>query len=188
MMTLARLIALAMAGIVLPEPTATRISTLEHTAVAALKDLRQQPNAELYEYSGFIILRDGVYQYTMFPHTDGHPDRVSYDIAAHLSASDTLVGIYHSHPCYSDTYFVQYFSTADLLGAKAMGVPAFLLNNCTGAVHEFDWRVDRVRSTGATVDVRLADGSLRTYHLPAGRLIGYIGIESRNLDQPYVVL
>jgi proteasome lid subunit RPN8/RPN11 len=156
---------------------------LEHTALAALHDLRLQPGAEGWEYSGFIVYRDGTYQYTMFPHTDRQPDRTQFDVAAHMLFTDKLVGIYHNHPCISRTHYVQYFSVSDLISAKAYGVPAFLLNNCTGDVHVFDWAVDHVRDTGADVQVHRPDGKDVYYHLPAGRLVGNIGITSPQLDK-----
>lgn len=156
--------------------------TLEHTAIAALSDLRTQPHADEWEYSGVIVYRDGTYQYSGLPYTDNFRDHVRLHIKEQLLPGDKLVAIYHNHPCYSTTLWTQYFSPADLISAKFYGVPAFMLENCTGAVHEFDWTVDTVKGSGADVGVTLPDGKKKTLHLPSGRIVGNIGRTSPNLD------
>lgn len=156
--------------------------TLERTAVVALKDLRRQPHAAEWEYSGVIVYRDGAYRYSGFPHTDYIRDHVQLHIKEQMLPGDKLVAIYHNHPCYSTTLWVQYFSPADLISAKMYDVPTFMLNTCTGEVHEFDWNVDTVRGSGADVPARTLSGEKITRHLPAGRIIGNIGITSPNLD------
>lgn len=155
---------------------------LEHTAIAALRDLRQQPSGDRWEYSGFIVYRDNAYQYSMFPHTDQARDHVRYDITAHLQPSDKLVGIYHNHPCYAESYHTAYFSTPDLISARFFHVPTFLLDNCTGIVHTFDWTRDSVHGSGADKRVFTSDGSSKIVHLASGRLIGNIGITSPDMD------
>ena len=155
---------------------------LEHTAVLALKDLRQWPHAAEWEYSGFIVNRHGALLYVSAPHTDQASDHVIPDILTRLLPGDKLAGIYHNHPCYSTTHYTDYFSRADLIQAKFYDVPAFMLDNCTGDVHEFDWSVDNVRATGKDQHVILPDGRAVVYHLTPGRIVGNIGITSRNLD------
>lgn len=161
---------------------------LEHVAVAALKDLRQLPSADQWEYSGFIVYRDDAYLYTMFPHTDKLHAGVMFDIRAHMLPNDKLAGIYHNHPCYSLTYFTSYFSIPDIISAKFYGVPAFMLDNCTGEVHEFDWSVDTVRGTGDDKTVFFEDGTTKILHLPKGRIIGNIGIKSDTMEIAVLVV
>lgn len=167
--------------------TTASAGTLEHTAVAALKYLRQQPHAAEWEYSGVIVYRAGTYQYSGFPHTDQFRDHVKLDIKGQVLPGDKLVAIYHNHPCYSTTLWVQYFSPADLMSAKFYNVPAFLLDTCTGDVHMFDWNVDTIKGSGADVKVTTPQGEKKILHLPAGRIVGNIGVTSPNLDRPGLV-
>lgn len=154
---------------------------LEQAAVNALRDARTQPNGERWEYSGVIVMRDGMYQHPMFPRTDGKIDRVGYSPEQFIKPGDYLLALYHTHPCYRG-YWSQYFSRADLVAPMFYHVPAFVLDACTGAVHVFDWRHDKPDATGVDVVVD-AGGKNRKVHLTAGRLVGNIGIRSRKLDE-----
>ena len=157
---------------------------LEHTAVNAFRDLSQLPGSDQWEYSGYIVSRQGAIYYTMFPHTDQKSDSVSFDIKAHMIPGDVLVAIYHNHPCHSTTHFTGWFSTSDLISAKFHDVPTFMLDNCTGLVHEFDWKKDKVHDTGDDLKVRFPNGTERWVHLPTGRIVGDLGRKLPNLDKP----
>ena len=61
-------------------------------------------------------------------------------------------------------------------------VPTFMLDECTGQVHEFDPARDRARDTGTVVTVARKDGSQRQFHLPAGRIVGDIGDRGPDLS------
>lgn len=155
---------------------------LEHTAVAALHDLRTQPHAAEWEYSGVIVYRAGTYQYSGFPHTDHFRDHTLLDVEGQMQPGDKLMAIYHNHPCYSTTLWTNYFSVTDIISAKFYGVPTFMLDVCTGDVHEFDWTVDKVKGSGADVGVITPSGAKKVLHLPSGRIVGNIGVTSPNMD------
>lgn len=155
---------------------------LEHTAIAALHYLRIQPHAAEWEYSGIIVYRAGTYQYSGFPHTEKFRDHVQTDVKGQMQPGDRLVAIYHNHPCYSTTLWTQYFSPADLIAAKFWSVPTFMLDVCTGDVHEFDWTIDTIKASGADVKAITRAGAKVIVHLPSGRIVGNIGITSPNLD------
>lgn len=162
---------------------------LDRTVTVAFQDLRHQPEANLYEYSGFIVSRPGGgLFYTMFPHTDRKEATVTFDIKAHMDKGDTLVALYHNHPCHNKKYFVGYFSITDLISAKFHDVPTFMLDNCTGDVHKFDWSTDKVHDTGNDKSVKLPNGKVKTLHLPSGKIVGNIGYRSPSLDTDWVKL
>jgi hypothetical protein len=147
---------------------------LQLTAVRALRWAFYYPNGYRWEYSGILTTRDGVLNYA-FPRTLKKVDAVEMDADKLRSPGDTLVGLYHTHPCKSADYFPQYFSPQDLVSAFFYRVPSFILDECTGDVHEFDPVHDRVQDTGALVTILRKDGTPRRVCLAAGRVVGNIG-------------
>jgi hypothetical protein len=103
------------------------------------------------------------------------------DVEKQRTPGDILVGLYHTHPCNSDAYFPQYFSPQDLVSAFFWHVPTFILDECTGEVHEFDPLRDRAADTGTVVRVLRKDGSRTWVRLPSGRVVGDIGDQGPDL-------
>jgi hypothetical protein len=147
---------------------------LQLTAVRALRWAFYYPNGYRWEYSGILTTRDGVLGYA-FPRTLKKVDAVEMDADKQRTPGDTLVGLYHTHPCKSADYFPQYFSPQDLVSAFFYRVPSFILDECTGDVHEFDPVHDRVQDTGTLVTILRKDGTPRRVCLAAGRVVGNIG-------------
>ena len=143
---------------------------LEDTAVRAFQDVQTRSHSHDWEYGGAIIYRNGELYYSAFAHTDRRADYFNpTSTVKSLLASDILVALYHTHPCIKG-YFTNLFSMNDIIVQLYWDVPAFMLDQCTMQVHEFQMGVDHVWDTGNTVT--LANG--KRMHLPAGRIVGKI--------------
>jgi proteasome lid subunit RPN8/RPN11 len=158
-------------------------SQLQAAAVRALRWAFYAPSGYRWEYSGILVSRDGELVRSIAPRTLKMVDAVEMDADKLRSPGDTLVGLYHTHPCKPDEYYPQYFSPQDLVSAFFYHVPTFMLDECTGQVHEFDPNHDRAFDTGIVVPVMRKDGSRRWLRLPAGRVVGYIGDQGPDLTE-----
>jgi len=155
---------------------------VQQTAVRALRWAFYAPNGYRWEYSGILVIHEGELGYSAFPRTLKKVDAVEMDVERQRAPGDTLVALYHTHPCKSEEYFPQYFSPQDLVSAFFWHVPTFILDECTGKVHEFDPAQDRARDTGTVVTVMRRDGTPRQLRLPAGRVVGDIGERGPDLS------
>jgi hypothetical protein len=156
--------------------------SLESAAVSALRWAFYAPNGYRWEYGGILVLHDGEVMYNAFPRTLKKVDAVPMDAYKQLNPGDELIGLYHTHPCKSKEYFSQYYSPQDLVSVYYYRVPSFILDECTGKVHEFDPAVDRAKSSGTVVTIALRDGRRRIVHLPSGRIVGNIGDRGPDLS------
>jgi hypothetical protein len=168
--------------VTLPLRAVAAAPALEPAAVNALRWAFFAPNGYRWEYGGILVLHDGEVMYNAFPKTLKKVDAVPMDAYKQLNPGDKLVGLYHTHPCKSREYFSQYYSPQDLISVYFYHVPSFILDECTGDVHEFDPTVDRARDSGKVVTVMRLDGSRRVVHLPSGRLVGNIGDQGPDLS------
>ena len=173
--------ALAIAAL-LPLPSLADEPHLEAVAVRALRWAFYAANGYRWEYSGILVIHDGQLRYSASPNTLKQVDAVEMDVEKQRTPGDLLVGLYHTHPCNSDVYFPQYFSPQDLVSAFFYHVPTFILDECTGEVHEFDPLRDRAADTGTVVRVLRKDGTRTWVRLPAGRVVGDIGDRGPDLS------
>jgi hypothetical protein len=90
-----------------------------------------------------------------------------------LGADGVLLGTYHVHLCMAG-YYHQYFSVQDVVVAVLSGVPEFMLDECTGLIHEFDPHRDHVFDTGIDGHITGPHCELLIRHIPEGRIIGNI--------------
>ena len=178
-----RIVAALLVATLLPLPSFADESELRATAVRALRWAFYAPNGYRWEYSGILFTHDGQLGYSPFPRTLKQVDAVEMDADKLRIPGDTLVGLYHTHPCKPEEYFPQYFSPQDLVSAFFWHVPTFMLDECTGEVHEFDPMQDRAADTGTVVPVLRKDGTRRWVRLPAGRVVGDIGDQGPNLSE-----
>lgn len=162
--------------------SAFQADTIQATAVRALRWAFYAPNGYRWEYSGILIRRSGELGYSEFPRTLKKVDAVEMDPSKQTAPGDMLVALYHTHPCKPREYFPQYFSPQDLISAFFWHVPTFILDECTGAVHEFDPTLDRASDTGVVVEIRAKSGRVRRVRLPAGRIVGNIGDRGPDLS------
>jgi hypothetical protein len=167
---------------VVPAAACADEAPLQEMAVRALRWAFYAPNGYRWEFSGILVTRDGQLGYSQFPRTLKLVDAAEMDVEKQRVSGDTLVGLYHTHPCKPGTYFSQYFSPQDLISAFYWHVPTFILDECTGEVHEFDPVLDRAADSGIIVRMRMRDGGKRWLHLPAGRVVGNIGDQGPNLS------
>src|SRR3981081_2174516 len=107
-------VALAIAAL-LPLPSLADEPQLEAVAVRALRWAFYASNGYRWEYSGILVIHDGQLRYSASPKTLKQVDAVEMDVEKQRTPGDTLVGLYHTHPCKSDEYFPQYFSPQDLV-------------------------------------------------------------------------
>jgi len=171
---------LLMAG--LPAASFADEAPLQEMAVRALRWAFYTPNGYRWEFSGILVMREGELTYSAFPRTQKLVDAVDMDVEKQRVSGDTLVGLYHTHPCKPDAYFSQYFSPQDLISAFFWHVPTFILDECTGKVHEFDPVQDRAADSGIVVRMLMRDGKRRWLRLPAGRVVGDIGDQGPDLS------
>ncbi len=162
--------------------SAFRTDTIQETAVRALRWAFYAPNGYRWEYSGILIRRSGQLGYTLSPRTLKKVDAVEMDPSKQQAPGDMLVALYHTHPCKPREYFPQYYSPQDLISAFFYHVPTFILDECTGDVHEFDPAIDQVGDTGVLVEIQTRSGRTRHVRLPAGRVIGNIGDQGPDLS------
>jgi hypothetical protein len=155
---------------------------LEPAAVHALRWAFYAPNGYRWEYSGILVMRDGEVMNNAFPRTLKRLDAVPMDATQQLNPGDTLVGLYHTHPCKPKQYLSAYYSPQDLISVFFYHVPSFILDECTGDVHEFDPLTDQVRGSGRTLTITQSNGISRVVHLPAGRVVGNIGDRGPDLS------
>ena len=164
------------------QAAAFQTDSIQGTAVRALRWAFYARNGYRWEYSGILIRRNGQLGYSAFPRTLKKVDAVEMDPSKQQAPGDMLVALYHTHPCNPRDYFPQYYSPQDLISAFFWHVPTFILDECTGEVHEFDPVLDRVSDTGVVVDIQTKSGRTRHVRLPAGRIVGNIGDRGPDLS------
>ena len=175
-------IALLLAAMLWPSLSSAEDLQLQDVAVRALRWAFYAPNGYRWEYSGILEVHDGELVYSPAPRTLKMVDAVEMDADKLHTPGSVLVGLYHTHPCKPDEYFSQYYSPQDLVSAFFYHVPSFILDECTGEVHEFDPAQDRAADTGTVVKVIRKDGKRLWVRLPSGRVIGNIGDEGPDLS------
>ncbi len=155
---------------------------LQTTATRALRWAFYAPNGYRWEYSGILVMHDGELRYSPAPRTLQKIDAVEMDADKVRTPGDVLVALYHTHPCKPETYFSQYYSPQDLVSAFFYRVPSFILDECTGKVHEFDPVHDVAADTGTVVPILRKDGTRKWLRLPSGRVVGDIGDQGPDLS------
>lgn len=144
--------------------------TLEEAGVYAAKRLYQC--SHVYECGGVIAKRpDGKFEVGPVSSSyDG--DHVGIDHS--VPPGYKMVADYHSHPCLPDSHAVEFFSPQDIAGDTALRIVGFMLDECTGAVHEFTPGRD------APNDVQVDEMEL--IFLTRGRVVGHIVVDGKNQE------
>jgi hypothetical protein len=89
-------------------------------------------HSHYYEYGGIIAKSPKGYVVSV-PATQHHGMDVTFSEDPE-DYSYPIVATYHVHPCIKDGY-PGVFSPQDLAGSRAANHPAYVLDECTGAVH-----------------------------------------------------
>lgn len=153
-------------------PLIGHAGALEETVVNAFREIQHTSHHDIWEYGGIIVERNGQLMYPAIPHTDGKIDSLFFDMKVLLQPGDVLRATYHTHPCSRD-YWSGLFSVNDIMQSVAYRTPNFILDQCSGLVHEFWYGIDNVWDTGMTViDTRSKEHKL--IHLPSGRIVGHL--------------
>lgn len=147
--------------------------SLPGVAVEALKNAFNTHNGEIWEHGGIIFKRGWWLMTTSPAISDSSPDSLWISPKNLKGPSDVLVGIFHTHPCFTKSHFSNYFSVPDIAQSLYLRVPTFILDECSGIVHEFDPEVDDPEATQIVV---------AEHYLVAGRVVGNIGQTGRDLD------
>lgn len=149
---------------------------VERTAIEALKAAKHSDTGLTNEHGGMIYGHpsdSGPVVEFVEPTPHGSPTSVIVVDRKLLGSEDVLLGTYHIHLCLNG-YYHAYFSTADVMTAIFSGVPEFMLDECTGEVHEFDPHKDKVRDTGIDGFIGGPNCERLARHLPSGRIVGNI--------------
>jgi hypothetical protein len=173
--------AFVIAVMLLAASRAPASTPLQEKGAAALRQAHDEPNGSTFEHGGMILENQGTLRF-MEPHPENSsPDSVQAYDKSQLLSGDRMVGTYHTHPCMVG-YYHAYFSIPDVIVAIFTDVPMFMLDECTGEVHEYFARVDTVHGSGDDVETRGPHCEKRFRHLPTGRIVGNIG----ERDPPHV--
>ncbi len=156
---------------------------LNRAAVQALKEAFNAPNGFKWEYGGVIVLRNRSLVWTTPPHTDQLPDGNLMNPKKMLLSGDVLVGLYHTHPCFSNTHFPGYFSMPDVAFAIYNNTTEFILDECTGNVQKYDPILDNPEKLSEEVDYQdVITREVNVRRLMKGHVIGNIGQRGPQMD------
>lgn len=145
-----------------------RFDKLHEAAIAAADRLIKC--SHYYECSAVIVL-DPKGKYTVGPaHTNYNSDNVSVTFSS-VPADWERVAAVHSHPCIP-RHAGNLFSPPDMMGAFVTRTTFYMVDLCTGAVHEF------IPGVTKPDDVQTADG----LWLTEGKIIGYTLPVTENLE------
>jgi len=145
---------------------------LQDTAIIALRAAHDSATGTVVEHGGMLIKSGDDYRFVEPAQGDETGIRV-VDFSQ-LKAGEQLIGTYHTHLCMAH-YYHGLFSKQDVIAAYLTGVPEFMLDECTGEVHEFNSRVDHVWETGVPSHIFGKDCEKVDILLPVGRVVGNIG-------------
>jgi hypothetical protein len=157
-------------------PSAFATTQLERTAIDALTAAKHSPSGKTNEHGGMIYVEQTEYGPVfkfLEPTPEGSPTSVIVVDKKMLPEGAELVATYHVHLCMSG-YYHAYFSTQDVIVTILTGLPEFMLDECTGEIHEFDSHRDKIHDTGIDAKTCGEHGEELDRHLPSGRIIGNI--------------
>jgi hypothetical protein len=160
------------------EAAPTKVDT---AAIAALTQAFNMPHGHEVEYGGAIFDEGKGLEHTLPPHTDAANDHVQLNPQLVIPPGAKFLAVFHTHPCMPTTHYPEYFSPQDIGMALLVGVPSYVLNECTGEVHVYDPSADM--PTGVVPPARSDDApNAFSLHLFAGRLVGNIGAKGEDQD------
>src|SRR5271157_2529722 len=153
-------------------------SLLETTAILALKTAKDSPTGTTLEHGGMIYGHpsdSGPIVEFMEPTPGGSSVAVRVVNLDLLKSGDILLATYHLHLCMTG-YYHALFSTQDVIAAILTGVPEFMLDECTGEVHELDlvglrapFIAEKIHETGHEAKLFGSDCEKIIRILPAGK-------------------
>jgi hypothetical protein len=149
---------------------------LQDLAVQALKAAHNSKTGATVEHGGMLI-RNGESIRFVEPR-QGQETTIRVIDRDVLNPGDYIAGTYHTHLCMSG-YYHQVFSTQDVVMAIFSGLPEFMLDECTGEVHEFNTKIDKLRDTAIVGHLFGENCEKVDKYLPAGIIVGNIGVTEK---------
>jgi Domain of unknown function (DUF4329) len=143
--------------------------TLEEAGVHASARAYQCSHA--YECGGVIAQRpDG--KYVVGPIQSTYSGD-SLETSSSVPAGWKLVANYHSHPCNNESHFTTFFSPIDISNNLSHRITGFMVDLCSGDVHEFDPSKDSPNDTEMPDEGRFAT---------KGRIVGHITVDGKSQE------
>ena len=113
-----------------PEGLVKYFATVDAAALYVVEKIYERNH--YYEYGGIIAKSPKGYVVSQ-PRTQRHGTDVNFSEDPE-DYDFPIVATYHVHPCLKDV-FASLFSPQDLAGARMTKTPAYVLDECTGALH-----------------------------------------------------
>jgi hypothetical protein len=130
-------------------------------------------HSHYFEYGGVIVKSSKGYALSA-PKTQRHGMDVAFNEDPE-AYEFPIVASYHVHPCLSGTV-PSVFSPQDLAGARVTNHPAYVLDECTGALHY--WAPgDGYMSTDALLKLGVGPMELRDVQVSSGKIVGHIVVD-----------
>ena len=148
-----------------------RYDSLHEAAVAAAVKL--YACSHYYECST-AIAKDQHGKFVVRPYLSSNDAGDNTEMSHGVPEGFELAADIHSHPCLPDTHEVSFFSPADVIEYIASRTTGYMLDECTGEVHEF--------IPGVTVPNETEmPGNPGTYSTH-GLIIGKIPVEGKSVE------
>lgn len=112
------------------------IPAVQTAVVNSFKDYFFQEHHEGWEYGSIVVYKNGKYYHKNII-TENKIDAVYIPVRYLKAPDEQLVALYHVHPC-NKKYWSDHLSLPDVSIGLYWGVPSFILDTCTGNVHEYD--------------------------------------------------
>ena len=141
-----------------PESTESWLTFSDLHQAAVVNAQRLEECSRYYECSGSIIVKPNG-KFALGPlHTDFQSDHVSIDHSA-VPTGWEIAADEHSHPCLPG-YATALFSPQDMIGALISNTTGFMVDLCTGDVHEFLPGKTKVNETQVEPGIGLSGGKV----------------------------
>jgi hypothetical protein len=148
-----------------------RYDTLHEAAAAAA--VRLYACSRHYE-CGVVIAADAKGKYVIGPRLSSEDAGDHTDISHEVPPDWTSVADIHAHPCLSDSHEVDFFSPQDIMEYQTLKITGFMLDQCTGDIHEFVPGRDSPNDT----EMPGNPGEYSTH----GKIIGHIPVDHKIVE------
>jgi proteasome lid subunit RPN8/RPN11 len=166
----------------------TKFDNINEAAAHAFYALyNDHPHA--YEYGGVIFKTPDGKFVPSAPDSDVHSvdhTEIDHD-PEHYEIDGAIVADYHSHPCVIG-YHTGQFSPADLHSSRETQTMAFMLDECTGDIHEWTpgdpYDKPEYHVTGLPEGIVLPPEVLKHFagpQLAVGKIVGHIKVDGKKI-------
>lgn len=131
--------------LIFPILSQAAIPVVETAVVNSFKDYFTHDHHEGWEYGSIVVYKNGKYYHKDLL-TDKKENKVYLAVRKLQAPDEQLVALYHVHPC-NKKYWSERHSLPDVSISLYWGVPSFVLDSCTGNVHEYDEGIEGANVT-----------------------------------------